>query len=295
MKDEQRRAELAHFLRSRRERLKPSQFSLPQGAKQRRTPGLRREELAQLAGISPIWYTKLEQGQPIQVSAQVLESLAQTLQMNSQEREYLYVLAREHLPLPISHHTPTISADRQSMLDALNPNPALILNERWDVVGWNRSASRVFTDYQTLSAWERNLIWLMFARPEQRTRYPDWESLGKRILATFRARSGSGAGEIWWIVLRDRLMQASPEFREWWSRHDIGTEGSQKELYHPLAGLLALQSTTLVLADDPNLRLFLYTPLAQTDTAEKLVWLARTESQDSSYSFPSLEQRVSKG
>lgn len=290
MKDEERRAELAHFLRSRRESLKPSQFSLPQGARQRRTPGLRREELAQLAGISPIWYTKLEQGQPIQVSAQVLESLTQTLQMTSQEREYLYVLAREHLPLPLQHHTSAISADRQSMLDALNPNPALMVNERWDVVGWNRSASQVFTDYQTLSAWERNLIWLMFTRPEQRARYPNWESLGRQILADFRARSSSSTGETWWVALRDRLMQASPEFHEWWSRHDIGTGGTQKELNHPLVGLLSLQSTTLVLADDPNLRLLLYTPLAQTDTAEKLAWLGRMESQGCSRSFPLLSK-----
>ena len=99
MKDEQRRAELAHFLRNRCECLKPSQFLLPEGAKQRRTPGLRREELAQIAGISPIWYTKLEQGRQIQVSTQVLESLTQTLQLTDPEREYLYVLAREHLPL----------------------------------------------------------------------------------------------------------------------------------------------------------------------------------------------------
>jgi transcriptional regulator with XRE-family HTH domain len=277
MKDEQRRAELAHFLRSRRERLKPSQFSLPEGAKQRRTPGLRREELAQIAGISPIWYTKLEQGRQIQVSAQVLESLARTLQMPHQEREYLYVLAREHLPLPSQHHTSSISAYQQSMLDALNPHPALILNERWDVVGWNQIATQVFTDYRVLSDWERNVLWMMFTRSELRTIYVDWEHLGKQMLAHFRASSGRSAGEAWWISRRDRLMQVSPEFRQWWSQHDIrAVNVSQKELNHPRVGLLALQPTTLVLADDPNLKLFLYTPLAQADTAEKLARLANT-------------------
>lgn len=280
MKDEQRRAELAHFLRSRRERLKPSQFSLSEGAKQRRTPGLRREELAQVAGISPVWYTKLEQGRQIQVSAQVLESLAHTLQLTSQEREYLYVLAREHLPLPIWHHTLSISAHQQGMLDALGPNPALILNERWDIVGWNQSASQVFTDYRTLSEWERNVVWLTFTRSEQRTRYDNWEYLGQQILARFRASSVNSTGESWWLLRRDRLMQVSSEFREWWSHHDIGAVNlSQKELHHPRVGLLALRPTTLVLADDPNLKLFLYTPLAQTDTAQKLTWLANTETR----------------
>jgi transcriptional regulator with XRE-family HTH domain len=279
MKDDQRRTELAHFLRTRRERFKPSQFSLPEGAKLRRTPGLRREELAQIAGISPIWYTKLEQGQQIQVSAQVLESLVRTFQLTSQEREYLYLLAREHLPLPTQHHTSSINPHQQGMLDALNPLPALIMNERWDVVGWNQNASQVFTDYRTLSDWERNILWLMFTRPEQRTLYTNWEHLGMQILAHFRASSGSSAGEPWWISRRDRLMQASPEFRQWWSRHDIGAiHVSHKELHHPRVGLLVLQPTTLVLADDPNLKLFLYTPLAQADTAKKLAGLTNTES-----------------
>jgi len=291
MKDEQRRAELAHFLRSRRERLKPSQFSLPEGAKQRRTPGLRREELAQIAAISPIWYTKLEQGQQIQVSAQVLESLVRTFQLNSQEREYLYVLAREHLPLPTPHHTPYISAHQQGMLDALNPHPALILNERWDVVGWNQSASQVFSDYRALSDWEWNVVWMMFTHPELRTLHANWEYLGKQILAHFRASSGSSTGEPWWLSRRDRLMQASPEFRQWWSRHDIGAVGvSHKELNHPRVGLLVLQPTTLVLADDPNLKLFLYTPLAQADTAEKLAWLANTSHDIFSLTSPPLSK-----
>ncbi len=120
MKDEQRRAELAHFLRTRRERLSPAQFALPAGTKRRRTPGLRREELAQVAGIGLTWYTKLEQGQEIQVSAQVLESLARVLQLTPDERTHLYVLAREQLPLPTQRHTPRISEDLQCLLDALD-------------------------------------------------------------------------------------------------------------------------------------------------------------------------------
>src|SRR5260221_7250325 len=120
MNDDPRRAELAHFLRTRRERLSPSLFQLPTGATRRRTPGLRREELAQIAGISPTWYTKLEQGQEIQVSVQVLESLVRVLQLTPDERTHLYVLAREQLPMPTQRHTSSISEDLQGLLDALH-------------------------------------------------------------------------------------------------------------------------------------------------------------------------------
>jgi len=132
---------------------------------------------------------------------------------------------------------------------------------------------------------------MMFTHPELRTLHANWEYLGKQILAHFRASSGSSTGEPWWLSRRDRLMQASPEFRQWWSRHDIGAVGvSHKELNHPLVGLLVLQPTTLVLADDPNLKLFLYTPLAQADTAEKLAWLANTSHDIFSLTSPPLSK-----
>ncbi|GHO61489.1 hypothetical protein KSC_003810 [Ktedonobacter sp. SOSP1-52] len=144
-----------------RERLLPAQFHLPVGGRRRRTPGLRREELAHLAGIGLTWYVKLEQGQDIQVSAQVLESLACTLQLTPDERNYLFLPAREQFPLPLHTPLPNISVELQNVLDALLPNPAFVTNERLDILGWNRSASRVFADYASLPAWERNLVWLI--------------------------------------------------------------------------------------------------------------------------------------
>lgn len=281
MNDEQRRAELAHFLRSRRERLSPAQFHLPVGAKIRRTPGLRREELAQVAGVSTSWYMKLEQGQEIQVSAQVLESLAQALQLTSSEREHLYVLAREQLPLPPKHHTSRISKDLQETLDVLNPHPVMVLNERLDVVGWNRAASLVFADFDALPDGERNFVWIMLTQPDQRHLYADWHYWARQTVALFRTSTGRISGDSSFIELRDRLMQASSEFREWWSRHDIGEAPIvQKKLHHPLVGLLVLRTTPLLLAEDPNLKVFVFTPLPEADTAQKLLWLVHSAQTD---------------
>lgn len=275
MNDAERRAALAHFLQTRRARLSPAHFHLPDGGRRRRTPGLRREELAQLAGIGLAWYVKLEQGQDIQVSAQVLESLARTLQLTPDERTYLFVLAREHLPLPIHTAPPQISAELQNVLDTFLPSPAFVVNERLDIVGWNRTASQIFADFAALPAWERNLVWLVFTDPAQRTLYVQWEKTAQRILGLFRASGGQHADDDWFIERRDQLMQASPEFRAWWVRHDVG-EGhlKRKELVHPVVGLLVVQPMALVVADDPNLIISLYTPLPEADTARKLAQLA---------------------
>jgi len=275
MNDAERRAVLGNFLRTRRERLKPSQFYLPDGGR-RRTPGLRREELAQLAGIGLTWYVKLEQGQDIQVSAQVLESLSRTLQLTPDERTYLFVLAREQLPLPIQTSHPQMSTELQNVLDALLPSPAFVTNERLDIIGWNQTASQIFADYAALSAWERNLVWLIFTDPAQRKIYGQWEEAAQRILGLFRACGGQHADEDWFIERRDRLMQASSQFRRWWERHDVGEEHlKRKELFHPGVGLLVVQPMALLVADDPNLTISLYTPLPEAETARKLAQLAQ--------------------
>ncbi|GHP01123.1 transcriptional regulator [Reticulibacter mediterranei] len=275
MYEDQRRNELAQFLRTRRERLLPSQVHLPERGR-RRTPGLRREELANLAGVGLTWYTKLEQGQAIQVSSQVLESLAQALQLSPDERRHLFVLAREHLPLLKHTYVRQISPDLQCILDALLPNPAVIMNERWDIVGWNRNAAQVFVDYGQLSDWERNHVWLIFTHPALRTLYTNWESTARRALSLFRASAGhNGAGEPWFIERRDRLMETSSEFRAWWNLHEV-SEGysGRKELNHPLVGLLILKSTPLLVADNPNLRIFVYMALPEANSEQKLTRFA---------------------
>ena len=180
MNNERRRMELAHFLRARREHLSPSEYHLLDGAKRRRTPGLRREELALLAGVSPVWYTKLEQGQDIQVSTQVLEGIARVLQLTPQERNYIHALARGQFPLIAYSPTTFVSEDVQELLTALNPHPALVINERMDVVGWYVAASQTFIDYASLSGWERNTLWMVFTRPRGYTPYDNWEYWAQR-------------------------------------------------------------------------------------------------------------------
>lgn len=281
MYEDQRRSELAQFLRTRRERLLPSQVHLPERGR-RRTPGLRREELANLAGVGLTWYTKLEQGQAIQVSSQVLESLAQALQLSPDERRHLFVLAREHLPLPKHTYVRQISPDLQRILDALLPNPAVIMNERWDIVGWNRGAIRVFVDYSQLSDWERNHVWLIFTHPALRTLYTNWESTARRALSLFRASGGhNSAGKPWFIERRDRLMETSSEFRAWWNLHEV-SEGysGRKELHHPLVGSLILQSTPLLVADNPDLKIFAYMALSEANSEQKLTRLALSPQEE---------------
>ncbi|WP_165422903.1 helix-turn-helix transcriptional regulator [Ktedonosporobacter rubrisoli] len=276
MDDKERRMELAKFLRTRRARLSPAQFHLPAGVGQRRTPGLRREELAQLAGVGLTWYTKLEQGQAIQVSAQILESLARTLQLNADERAHLFVLARTHLPLPSANPVEQhISADLQRVLDSFNPYPAFVVNQHWDISGRNLACARVFSYSTTPHRHQaHNLLWLMFTDPALRQLFVEWEPIARRALALFRASEGRDADSAWFSELRDRLLQASPEFSAWWQLYDVcESHIERKELNHPCVGQLILQSTTMLLTNAPELRLFLYTPLPEADTAHKLAFL----------------------
>nr|BBH86519.1 transcriptional regulator [Thermosporothrix sp. COM3] len=271
MNEAQRRAELSHFLRTRRERLSPEQFQLPKGGKRRRTPGLRREELAMLAGVGLTWYVKLEQGQDIQVSAQVLESLARTLHLTPDERTYLFLLARAHPPMPLHTSHPELSDKVQTFLDDLHPSPAFVMNDRLDIVGWNHAATRVFIDFAALSTWERHFVWLLFTNEAMRRLYVHWELVAQRALGLFRAAGGLHAGEGWFIERREKLIEASEEFRAWWPRHDVGEEHlKRKELCHPTAGLLTFQALMLQVAEDPGLTISAYTPLPVGNTCQKL-------------------------
>jgi transcriptional regulator with XRE-family HTH domain len=276
MSDKERRAELASFLRIRRERITPEQVGLLSGTR-RRTPGLRREELAQLAGVGATWYTWLEQGRAITVSGQVLESLARVLQLNADERAYLFVLARQQLPadpLPVTHH---IDPSLQLILDTMGIYPALILNPRWDIMAWNQAARRLFADFDTMTSRQRHVLWLLFTDPQYRAMFVDWEAAARRFIALFRSSTQHSIGETWLTELVCDLQQVSPTFRELWSRHDVqGVQTEHKHLIHPIVGPLILQAKTFQVADHPDLRMVVYTPVPGTETATRLGLLPKT-------------------
>ena len=275
MNDKERRAELAQFLRTRRERIVPQQVGLPVGTR-RRTPGLRREELALLAGVGATWYTWLEQGRAITVSGQVLESLARVLQLDADERAHLFILARGQLPADPLPLTQTIDPALQLILDTMGIYPALILSPRWDIIAWNQATCRMLTDFGLLTSRERNLLWFLFADSRNRAMAVDWEREAQRFLALFRASTQRYVGEPWLTELINDLKQVSPAFREWWPRHDIqGVQTDHKHLLHPLVGLLVLQAKTFQVADHPDLQMIVYTPVSGTDTAAKLMLLSQ--------------------
>ncbi|GCE07463.1 helix-turn-helix transcriptional regulator [Dictyobacter aurantiacus] len=266
-----RRAGLADFLQHRRARLQPEQFSLPT-FQRRRTPGLRREELAQLVGVGVSWYTWLEQGRDIQVSDQVLERLASILQLNAQERRHLFRLAHDPLPArdePVhEQHMPTTTA--QTILDGF-VYPALLFDKYVNVVGWNESARRVFGDYATRSERERNALWFHFMHPSSRTFRIHWEHDTRACLASLHATYDRYPDDPWLNELIAELLRDSSEFRAWWSEHDIMLDCSGlNEINHPLVGRMALHSTVFPMPEQPELQMVVYTPLPQEDSAAKL-------------------------
>ncbi|GCE21317.1 helix-turn-helix transcriptional regulator [Dictyobacter kobayashii] len=271
-----RRAQLADFLKTRRARLRPEQLGLPIVGR-RRTPGLRRDEVAQLAGIGVSWYTWLEQGRAITVSDQVLESLSRVLQLDEAERRHLYILARDVMPVPAETDQPPHSI--QMVLDALGNSPAYLLDAHLNIVAWNASAARVFGDFSQQSGRDRNIVWQIFTHPEQHKLMVQWETAAQRAIMSFRAVSDQHAGEPWCEQLISDLKQASPEFRRWWAQHDIQwtcDPHHQKELNHPRVGSLLLSGTTLVDQDAPTFKLAIFTSCTP-DTEAKLATLAQTE------------------
>ena len=212
MNDQERRKALAQFLQARRERLSPEAVGLPTSSR-RRTPGLRREELALIAGIGLTWYTMLEQGRDIHVSQQILESLAQALQLSQVERAHLFSLAQQSIVPAPSMPREVVSPFLQRFLDQLEPGPAYITGRRWDLLAWNRAACEVLGDFQVLAEAERNIVWFIFTDQEFRRRVGDWEGVAQRVLAQFRVSCGQGPGDPRFADLIERLTVRREEIR----------------------------------------------------------------------------------
>lgn len=274
-----RHHELADFLRSRRARLLPEQLGLPKGIR-RRTPGLRREEVAMLAGVSPEWYTRLEQGRDINVSVQLLESLARVLQLDTNERTHLFLLALKQPPPVETFVPPTISPTLQHFLNQLGTTPASAVDARLNVVAWNDAMRVVFGNYIEASERDLNLIWKLFTSPARQNN-KEWQKTAQIYLAQFRAGYGRFSEDPWWAEQIAELSKISPEFRELWARHDVlNISEGRKVLHHPLVGELSFDFLWFQTVDASDLRLLVHTPSGNTKTAEKVAWLLANESEE---------------
>ncbi|MEO8609152.1 MAG: helix-turn-helix transcriptional regulator [Chloroflexota bacterium] len=264
-----RHHELAEFLRSRRARLSPEQIGLPRGTR-RRTPGLRRGEVADLAGVSPEWYTWLEQGRDINVSVQVLESLAAVLQLDDNERAHLFLLALRQPPPVERFSPPTVSYGLQTFLDHLGTTPACVVDARTNVIAGNAAYCAVFGDFSALTEHERNLVWRIFTLPAARQANEHWKEIARAYLAQFRAGYGRFINDPWWAQQIAELSAVSPEFRELWEHHDVVnlSEGC-KVLKHRLAGELDFDILWLQTVDSSDLRVLIHTPRS-AETAAKI-------------------------
>ena len=254
-----RSREFGDLLRSRRERLQPADVGLPPGVR-RRTRGLRREEVAQLAAISSTYYTYLEQGRELRPSPQVLDSLAAALRLDAAERAHLHELVHgippAEQPPAVESLPPTVTA----LVDRLDPCPTYVTGRCWDVLAANRAARALWTDWPSRPPQARNLLWWMFTDPGARDTMVDWEGEASALLGRFRAAAARHPDDPGFTTLIERLHANSPEARAWWPRHEITPLSSgTKLLRHPALGELVLHHVVLQLADNPDCKLVTFT------------------------------------
>ncbi len=252
-------SELADLLRSRRDRLLPADVGLPATGR-RRTQGLRREEVAQLAGISTTYYTFLEQGRHISPSRQVLDALARALKLTPAERDHLHALARGSDQATARPAVETLLPEVAALVDHLDPHPAYVTGRHWDVLAANRAARALWTDWSALPAEDRNMLWWTFADPTARTVLVDWEQEARAQLARFRTAAARHPDDPAFAMLTERLHTTSSEVRDWWPHHDVAPLSSgSKRLRHPVLGELELRHVVLQVADDPEQKLVTFT------------------------------------
>ncbi|TGQ52685.1 XRE family transcriptional regulator [Mesorhizobium sp. M1C.F.Ca.ET.193.01.1.1] len=268
---------LGNFLRDRRMRLDPVAFGFATG--RRRTQGLRREEVAQRANISPTWYTWLEQGRGGAPSADVLNRIATGLMLTEPEREHLFMLGLGRPPEVRYRNVDSVTPRLQRVLDALDPSPAIIKTATWDVVAWNRAATALLTDYSKLPREQRNILRLMFGNPRVRAAQDDWQSVARFVVGSFRAdaaRAGAGA-EVAELV--EELSRISPEFEALWRDNDLVASHGEgvKRLRHPGIGLIELEFSVFAVDGRPELGMVVYNPVNASD-AERIQSLIASRS-----------------
>lgn len=268
--EKRRYNELGNFLRIRRNKILPSQVGLSIGIR-RRTPGLRREEVAQLASVGLTWYTWLEQGRQINVSDQILESLAKVLMLDPEERKHLFTLAMKPLPFENYFETIQINDRLQHILNSLTTSPAYIMDQKWNIIGWNKSANLIFGDFNQINPPERNVVKMMFGRNEYMELFDDWESHAKAIVARFRVMCSKFIDDPGFAEFVNNLKVKSPDFNLWWCTYDVQGMGDViKELTHPIVGKLVFEFSSFDVSDNPNLKMLIHTPVLETGTIDKM-------------------------
>ncbi|MFD6337010.1 helix-turn-helix domain-containing protein [Streptomyces sp. NPDC060131] len=266
--------ELGEFLRARRAGLSPRSVGLPDSGSLRRVPGLRREEVAQLAAISTDFYTRLEQGR-IQASAPVLAALARVLHLDDDQRDYLFGLAGKDQKRPRRRALQKVQPQLQRLLDDLTATPAIVLGRRMDVLAWNALATALVTDFGRIPERHRNYVRLVFTDPAMRTLYSDWETVARTCAAQLRMEAATYPDDPRLTELVGELSVQDPRFREWWAAHHVATLSvGTKKLHHPVAGDLTLDWDTLTASTDPDQQLVIWTAEAGSPSHDGLRILA---------------------
>ncbi|MFJ8333598.1 helix-turn-helix domain-containing protein [Streptomyces sp. NPDC094437] len=271
-----RRAELSEFLRTRRAKLKPEDVGLPDFGRHRRVPGLRREELAQLAGVSVAYYTRLEQGNGRNVSAEVLDSIARALRLTDAEHAHLTHLAKpKQLKKKPAARTQQVRGALRQLLDSLDGLPAYISGRRCDILAWNRMAAAVFGDFGELPPQDRNWARLVFLKPEYRDLYLDWDQKATDVVSYLRMDAGCHPDDSRLSALVGELSVKSEEFRRLWARHDVKEKNhGVKHLRHPLVGEVFLSYESFNLPDDCEQYLVTFHAEPDSPSADALRLLA---------------------
>jgi len=272
---------LGVFLRDRRSRLDPAVFGF---SGRRRTPGLRREEVAQRANISATWYTWLEQGRGGAPSPDVLNRIANGLMLTEPEREHLFMLGLGRPPEVRFHTVAGVSPRLQRLIDTLDASPALVRTAAWDIVAWNRAATVVMTDYDRLPPGERNILRLLFCNPTVRNVQHDWDAMARFVVGAFRADAARAGATSEIAELVDELCNVSPEFAALWQENDVIAHGEgTKRLKHPILGDIELEYSGFAVDGRPDLNLVVYNPV-DPRVAERIRMLVA--SSDSSLDSP---------
>lgn len=282
-----RRTELADFLRTRRERITPDDVGIPSGGR-RRTPGLRREEVAQLAGVGVTWYTWLEQGRPINASVQVLDAIARTLRMAPQERWHLLQLAGVAV---MADTQPTALPDGvEVILSQLEPYPAFVITERYDIVAYNRTFRYMVGDLESVEVSERNYLWLFFTHHYWQGICVNRPHSARHLVNNLRVAMTPHLDDPLWTSLVHRLREASEEFDVLWKRHDVTTPALPEKNFRSPYGDLHVHGTRLSIGDDGLNRLMVYAPRDDA-TAARFDRLMREGNPDAEIG-PTVDARV---